>query len=326
MLTGAELKQNDQIIGRVMLRPTGRVSIETDRADLKASLKRVLGRDKKFHTPAEGVEFVRAVVHQFSGSYLQAVAIHSKPRAAAAKRETQLHKVADQHVPALSVAVRYAFARGRKALGTGKKPNVDAAVKAVRAALEEVLPKTLRKVMSAGGVAGIELLSRKMRAAELRTAKRDVNPRLTMSFNRSDSRVVDWADRHAAELITGISETTREDLNNAIAEALETGDFDELRDEILAAVGDEARAELIARTETMTAANAGQRLGWEQAVDEGLLSGDERRTWIATGDESTCPICSDLDGTTAKLDGEYPDPGGEGPPAHPRCRCTEGII
>lgn len=162
-------------------------------------------------------------------------------------------------------------------------------------------------------------------AGRLRTA-RDERPRFRMRFDVNSPEAIAWADRHAGELIDNISETTREAISNAVAEALETGDLQGMFDEILDAVGDEDRAELIARTESMTAVNEGQRQAWRQAVDEGLLTGEEKRTWIATGDESTCPICSELDGMTADMDGEYPDPGGSGPPAHPRCRCTEGLL
>lgn len=241
--------------------------------------------------------------------------------------ETALHRAADQHETKISVALRYAFARGRKAIKRGVKPDAEKVAREVRTALESVLPQTLRGVVVAGGEAAVGMLGRRLRHAELRTAKRfpkQVGP-FEMSFDGRNQAVIDWADRHAAELIDGISETTREAINNAVADALEYGSLDELFDEILAAVGDEARATLIARTELMTAANAGQRLAWDQAVEEGYLTGDERRTWIATGDESVCPICEELDGTQADLDGEYPDPGGEGPPAHPRCRCTEGL-
>jgi SPP1 gp7 family putative phage head morphogenesis protein len=162
----------------------------------------------------------------------------------------------------------------------------------------------------------------------LRTAKEDQGRRIgpfRMRFDASTPQAIDWADRHAAELIDGISETSREAINNAVAEALEGGGLDELFEEILDAVGDEKRAELIARTETMRAASEGQREAWRQATDKGLLSGDEQRVWIATGDASVCPICEELDGATAPMGGEYPEPGGSGPPQHPRCRCTEGL-
>lgn len=449
-------------------------------------------------------------------------AIHAARLLVAAKKvaEGKLHRVADKHASKLSVAVRYAFAKGRKALGpaTNRVPNVDAAVKAVRAALEEVLPKTLIKVVEAGGEVALKSLKvlggkgsgnfghkgrpgevggsdgeggsetikdilisyvnapwlnaslrsgkkladhetvevqkldslvkpisadtlyryvstyvepseggespygtpdlakkfieslkpgqtildpgfvstsrlesyAKQVASEHRSygaksfvmelklpkdaqgidvekvlgksrvvdefmtnAKEVILPRGTsfkvesvkgnrisatvifgksrrlealagIRFDQKNQRVIDWADRHAAELIDGITETTRDAINNAVAEALESGSIADLFDEILDAVGDENRADLIARTEVMTAANEGQREAWRQAADEGLLSENARVTWIATVD--ACPACEALDGTIRDLDGEYPDNGGDGPPLHPRCRCTEGIV
>lgn len=59
------------------------------------------------------------------------------------------------------------------------------------------------------------------------------------------------------------------------------------------------RAVLIARTEIMTAANDGQRALWRQAAQAGELN---------------------------LLDGQYPGDGGQGPPLHPDCRCTEGLV
>lgn len=163
----------------------------------------------------------------------------------------------------------------------------------------------------------------------IRTAKRPPLVKkidhTTIRFDVKNQRASDWADRHAAELIDGITETTREDISNAIAESFETGDLGAAYEVILDAVGNERRAELISRTETMMAANAGQRESWSQAVEVGLLDGDEKREWIATADVSCCDSCDELNGKLADLGGKYPDPGGDGPPLHPRCRCTEGI-
>ena len=146
-----------------------------------------------------------------------------------------------------------------------------------------------------------------------------------MKFDMLNPSVIEWARKHAAELIADITGTTRRRIRIAVEELQETGDWDFAHDRIMAAVGDEARADLIARHETMLAANEGQRLGWDQAKDAGLLSGTERREWIITGDERTCPICMTLDGKTALLNGTYPGDFA-GPPAHVQCRCTEGII
>lgn len=146
-----------------------------------------------------------------------------------------------------------------------------------------------------------------------------------LAFDRTDPNAQQWIDEHAAELAKGLSETTRQAIEDALAEWYEGGSRADATDEIFAAVGDEDRADLIAHHESMLAANEGQRQSWDQAVDAGLLTGTEKRTWIATADQVVCLICEELDGRVADLDGEYPDPGGDGPPQHLRCRCTEGI-
>ncbi len=170
-------------------------------------------------------------------------------------------------------------------------------------------------------------------AAELRTAKTDPKPpiveKLKMRFDVTNPEAVKWAERHAAELAKGLSETTEQNIRDTIARITEEGGgVDEASDEIFDAVGDEARAEMIARTEIMTAANEGQRASWSDAVDDGLLPSDSQRQWIATA--GCCKeICEGLDGQTIGLDDEYTDDNGDtydGPPAHPNCRCTEGIV
>jgi hypothetical protein len=78
------------------------------------------------------------------------------------------------------------------------------------------------------------------------------------------------------------------------------------------------RAEMIARTETLAAVNAGQRQAWDQAVVRGSVRGTEvERVWIVTDDERLCDECDALDGETAPLGGKFPGEGGEGPPLHP---------
>jgi hypothetical protein len=57
-------------------------------------------------------------------------------------------------------------------------------------------------------------------------------------------------------------------------------------------IGDPERAELIARTETMRASNEGQQEAWDQAVEEGLLTGNEQQEWIVTPDDRLCPSAS----------------------------------
>jgi hypothetical protein len=159
---------------------------------------------------------------------------------------------------------------------------------------------------------------------ELRAAAKT----LRFKFDVTNKAAVAWAKAHAAELVTQVSDTTRGRVNAAIAKRLESGD--DARDTIEAAVGDEERAELIARHESMLAVSEGQRQAWDQAVDAGLLPADAERVWIAVGDGlmPETEICNRLDGKTARLGEPYEVDGEEvdGPPAHVNCRCTEGIV
>ena len=148
-------------------------------------------------------------------------------------------------------------------------------------------------------------------------------------FDASSKTAVDWAAEHAADLIDGISKTTRDDIKDLVETAMEGNfDVDELAGEISSILGDDARAEKIARTETIRAANKGQQEAWDQAAEAGLLTGKEKQVWIATPDDKTCPICEGLDGTEAAMGEEFEgeEDSYDGPPAHPNCRCTIGLV
>jgi hypothetical protein len=111
----------------------------------------------------------------------------------------------------------------------------------------------------------------------------------------------------------------------------EDGADDDFIDRQTEAYGDRLlsdRALSIARTETIAASSEGQRLLWLEAVDAGLLVGDESRVWITTPDDRLCPICQEMDGQLTGLEDPFEVPGGDlvmGPPAHPQCRCAQGI-
>lgn len=148
-------------------------------------------------------------------------------------------------------------------------------------------------------------------------------------FDANSPEAIAWAQDHATDLISGISKTTREDIKGLIDESLH-GDLTaaDLANQIDELIGDDARAETIARTETMRASNAGQQLAWDQAAMQGLLSGNEQKEWIVTPDDRLCPICEPMDGVTVDLDESFDVDGEEidEPPAHPNCRCTTGLV
>jgi SPP1 gp7 family putative phage head morphogenesis protein len=171
------------------------------------------------------------------------------------------------------------------------------------------------------------LIASGVEAAKNVSALRAASP-IGMAFDKTNPEALKWAKEHAGDLITSISEATREDIRSLVENAFEEQfDVDELSDLISNHVGDDERAELIARTESMRAANEGQQQLWDQAVEAGVLTGTEKQEWITTPDDRLCPICEPLDGQQVGLDEMFDADGEEieGPPAHPNCRCTVGL-
>lgn len=252
-----------------------------------------------------------------------------KPRSAVSK-ETKVHQAADRHVVTLRKLVSHAFARSkesvdREALRAAVRSRSKTVVAAVledapRVAaklLAKPLPGVLLRVVADGGRAGMEMLPSERRSA----ARRE-------DFNDTDPRAIEWAKKHAGELIDGISKTTRKKIGEIIASGLE-GELerdeviDELTDLLTEALGDDERADTIARTETMDAANEGLAESWEQAVEEGLLPPGAMKEWIAVGDSLACEDCMGVNGEQVTLDKSFSV--GDDPPLHPNCRCTMGI-
>lgn len=171
-----------------------------------------------------------------------------------------------------------------------------------------------------------------------------------------------WMREHGAELVTGVSAETRAAIRTAVAEGLKGSTVRETARALRSVVGvndvqagavmryrqtlleagvppdavarkvDQMgarfireRADTIARTETMTALNAGKRATWSEAKKRGLLTEKAKREWLA-GDG--CPRCEAFAGAKADIDGEYTSTSGEtsqGPTLHPRCGCTERV-
>ena len=89
------------------------------------------------------------------------------------------------------------------------------------------------------------------------------------------------------------------------------------------------RALVIARTETIDAANAGQVELWNQAREAGEIPFGMLKEWIATEDSRICPICESLDGQKVPLDQSFVDLNGvhhDRPTAHVMCRCSLALV
>lgn len=88
-----------------------------------------------------------------------------------------------------------------------------------------------------------------------------------------------------------------------------------------------ARAETIARTETINAARLGTQAAWIQAAENKLLSHNKiRQGWMVTPDDRLCQYCEavpDMNPGGVALGQPFQTPFGPvgGPTLHPKCRC-----
>lgn len=132
-----------------------------------------------------------------------------------------------------------------------------------------------------------------------------------------NDRAVAYAQERSAELVTRISESTREMLRADVTEAMQEGySNDDLADTLAENYGFSGdRAEMIARTETAYADVAGNLEAYRAS---GVVAG---KKWI-TG-EGCCDLCDELNGEIIGIDDTFPTDDGDidGPPYHPNCRC-----
>jgi len=90
------------------------------------------------------------------------------------------------------------------------------------------------------------------------------------------------------------------------------------------------RANTIARTEIISANNAGRFMGWQQFIEQsGFPAGLLRKEWVIGPDGwqgvEVCEKCQELAGQTVAVNDLFPN-GRLMPPAHPNCRCTALLI
>jgi len=230
-------------------------------------------------------------------------------------------------------------------------------IDALTAALEAILP-TLEAAAAAARRAIAPSLGATLGGEE-------VTVRLALPLNQLAPGVLEAIQQDGATLVREVTEETRAAIREAIARAYESHtaprvaakqlmqivgltrrqsdavdayralltdegrDLDQV-DRMTARYGKKLlkqRAEMIARTETNAAVNAGQRATWRDLVEAQLLDPSAwRREWLTVlPAPGVCPICLPLDAQTAPLHGVYPD-GTDGPPAHPNCRCTEVLV
>lgn len=135
---------------------------------------------------------------------------------------------------------------------------------------------------------------------------------LDAMLSQANVKAHDWASVHAGELVKGLDETTQARVADLVQEALDEGwSNDQLADALSSdSVFDEARADVIARTETAAADVQGNLIGWQES---GVVAGKE---FVASA--GCCDRCQEMNGTVVGLDEEFEE--GD-PPIHPNCEC-----
>jgi len=164
---------------------------------------------------------------------------------------------------------------------------------------------------------------------------------LGYGFGLTNEEAVKYAKTHTNRLSGSIAKTSVRDVRETIAKGISEGkDLRKVRAELMEKVEgwSEARAETVARTETLTAANQGSLAIMQKA-------GIEYKQWLAAPD--ACAHCKALSEQVSAMSEDYmmddhsmniaekTRPGYVGtntrensygdmptPPIHPRCRCT----
>lgn len=138
---------------------------------------------------------------------------------------------------------------------------------------------------------------------------------IAVDWNLVNDDAVRWAREYSYELVTGITDTTRDRLQTAVGEWLESNEpYPALRTRVAEIFDNPVRAEMIAATEGTRAIAEGNTQAWAAAdIPE--------REWRTAVDELVCPICGPLHQQRAKIGEAFPG-NIKNPPAHPNCRCA----
>jgi SPP1 gp7 family putative phage head morphogenesis protein len=138
-------------------------------------------------------------------------------------------------------------------------------------------------------------------------------------FDQVNDLALAFAKARAAELVTGIDEATRNELNDIISSGLEENiGLDAIADNIREAYAfSEDRADLIARTEVAMANQQGALEGMKLAQGAGVKL---TKVWVP--DDEACDLCLENGDDGAIGLQEQFSSGDDVPPAHPSCRCS----
>lgn len=185
-------------------------------------------------------------------------------------------------------------------------------------------------------------------------------------FDSKDKNVAKLFEKHIADRVTLINDSTRGILKTSISDAFDTGKpAKKTAKDIASRIGmnerqntgylnlerslkDEgvkqsiidkklenykaraikSRSEMIAVTELSEATNKAQLESWRQADNDGFIPPGTKKQWFSIDDERTSPVCIELDNKKVLMNKEFTSSFGDfnSPPAHPRCRSGMGLV
>jgi uncharacterized protein with gpF-like domain len=178
----------------------------------------------------------------------------------------------------------------------------------------------------------IDVLQASIEAAVLKGGKALINDfKASVNFSLTNPRAIAYTKNYAANAITGIDSTTKDDIRRIVLAGISDGaSYSEVATNIKArytqyAVGVpqrhiRSRAELIAVTEMGNAYQAGNMAGAQVMSDSGLKM---QKYWLTSGDDKVSQGCQDnqadgwIDINTAHSSGD------QNPLRFPGCRCVE---
>lgn len=129
-------------------------------------------------------------------------------------------------------------------------------------------------------------------------------------FDLINTSALDFARRYRYNLIRGITDTTRQQTQQAIADWIQSGESLSALEATLEPIFGKIRAQMIAATEVTRAFAEGNAAAW---TSTGFVS---QVRWMTAKDERVCPICGPKAGQLYPIGSTQ-----DRPPAHPRCRC-----
>lgn len=141
---------------------------------------------------------------------------------------------------------------------------------------------------------------------------------LTVDWSLLNQQAYEFAKGYVYDLIRGLDDTTRMEVQRAISDWIATGDpISQLEGKLETIFNDASRAATIAQTESTRVYNEGAKQRWQQV-------GVQRAKWQTVSDSLVCPICMELHNQEFDLkQGAWSEELQQyvQAPAHVNCRC-----